>query len=120
MIKSRTWQVHAHQDWVKAVLIKLIVQQKASVCQLWCGDGIDMGKWNRAEVASFFGIDENNDLLMKAKKRLQQKGCTFTEQFVHIDIRKDLIEKTNIPLCDHVVCFQGFISNMVSGTEKPC
>jgi len=58
------------------------------------------------------GIDDNNDLLVKAKSRLQQKGCTFSDQLLHIDIRRESIEKTkqnssSLTNFDHVVCFQG-------------
>jgi len=107
-IKSRIWQVHAHQDWVKAVLIKLVVQEKASVCQLWC-DGMDLGKWNRAQVDTFLGTEDNQELLSKARDRVIKKSCTFPNLFLLLDIRKDCSEKlkTHEHKFDHVVCFQG-------------
>jgi len=115
--KSRTWQVNAHQDWVKAVLIKLILKEKSSVCQLNCGDGIDLGKWDRAQVSSFLGVDDNAELLNKAKSRGLQKGCSFvSSQFLTVDIKKEPLEDFFLPRggYDHVACFQGLDQIMSS------
>uniref|UniRef100_A0A6B2LG13 mRNA (guanine-N(7))-methyltransferase n=1 Tax=Arcella intermedia TaxID=1963864 RepID=A0A6B2LG13_9EUKA len=69
---------------------------------------MDFGKWNRAKISFFLGVDESPEMIHKCKSKIHQKGCTFSEVFLNMDIRKELIEKkTNSTGCDHVVCFQG-------------
>lgn len=43
-VKSPIWQVHSILDFVKSVLIQLIVKENQSVIQLNCGEGVDLGK----------------------------------------------------------------------------
>src|SRR4051812_48868371 len=80
VVKSRIWQVQAHQEWVKTVLIKLIVHDDDSVLQarlthvftfdlafngylqLFCGSGADVGKWQRANVGGFIGVDSRDEV----------------------------------------------------------
>jgi len=80
-LKTPVWQVKSHAEWVKHVLISEIIESTDSVCELSCGKGMDLGKWARAKIARYVGIDSNSELLKEAKERWKQKKRTIPCRF---------------------------------------
>ena len=54
--KSMWWQAGPFEQWVQEVLISVLVPPLASVCELMCGSGKALGKWQRARLAQYVGI----------------------------------------------------------------
>eukprot|EP01128_Nolandella_sp_AFSM9_P007985 TRINITY_DN456_c0_g1_i1.p1 TRINITY_DN456_c0_g1~~TRINITY_DN456_c0_g1_i1.p1 ORF type:complete len:263 (-),score=42.75 TRINITY_DN456_c0_g1_i1:1145-1933(-) len=106
VVKSEVWQAHVHQEWVKTVLITLIVQEQQKVAQFNCSDLPDLGKWMRASVSRLCCIDPAEEKLRRGKKRLQERGGTFATSFVAGSACAALTS-TDALRYDHVCCFQG-------------
>jgi len=107
--KTSIWQMKAHEQWVKTVLISDIIEPNSSVCEIFCGKGLDIGKWARAKIGNYVGLDSNELLLKEAQERWSQKKEPFPGKFLCFDILKDNIEKV-IPkgeVFDNVCCFNG-------------
>jgi len=105
--KTPIWQVKAHEQWVKTVLISDIVEPNSTVAELCCGKGLDIGKWARAKILKFCGIDSNLLVLEEAKERWLQKKEPFPAQFLQLDLFTENSQKI-IPkgeLFDNVCCF---------------
>ena len=62
--KSMWWQAGPFEQWVKEVLISVLVPQGSAVCELMCGSGKDLGKWQRAKPSKYVGIGAHPRLLL--------------------------------------------------------
>jgi len=56
--RSMWWQAGPFEQWVQEVLISVLVPEGASVCELMCGSGKALGKWQRAKLTQYVGIGE--------------------------------------------------------------
>ena len=54
--KSMWWQAGPFEQWVQEVLISVLVPEGASVCELMCGSGKALGKWQRAKLGQYVGV----------------------------------------------------------------
>lgn len=54
--KSMWWQAGPFEQWVQEVLISVLVPDGASVCELMCGSGKALGKWQRAKLGQYVGV----------------------------------------------------------------
>lgn len=52
-----THQFKAFEAWVKTVLISDIIEPNDKICEFCCETGQDIGKWARAKIALYVGID---------------------------------------------------------------
>eukprot|EP01116_Phalansterium_solitarium_P005542 TRINITY_DN17305_c0_g1_i1.p1 TRINITY_DN17305_c0_g1~~TRINITY_DN17305_c0_g1_i1.p1 ORF type:complete len:283 (-),score=98.93 TRINITY_DN17305_c0_g1_i1:14-862(-) len=100
-------QVRAHEQWVKAVLISDLVDAGDYVCELCCGKGVEMGKWVRAKVGRYTGIDPSSDWLLEAHARWEQKKRPFEAEFLTRDVFAEELDIAGKGEFDHVCCFQG-------------
>jgi hypothetical protein len=44
LVKSPIWQAQVVLNWVKSVLIQLVVKENQSILHVNCEEGIDLGK----------------------------------------------------------------------------
>jgi len=105
-VKTPLWQVRAYQNWVKTVLISEIVEATFYVCEFCCGTGLEIGKWARAHISKYTGIDSNAAHLDEAKERWLQKNKPFPAEFKEFDPFKDIIEPGQDEF-DVITCFDG-------------
>ena len=54
--KSMWWQAGPFEQWVQEVMISVLVPEGASVCELMCGSGKALGKWQRAKLGQYVGV----------------------------------------------------------------
>jgi len=119
-IKSRVWQVQAQQNWIRTILIKQIVKEGDKVCQFYCKDGVDLGKWSRAAISRYVGIDPSQNNITIAKSKFDERGLGMESDFLVSNIMSEnIFEKfENHPLMipydfDCVVCFNGLDSVLI-------
>eukprot|EP01130_Rhizamoeba_saxonica_P016816 TRINITY_DN7846_c0_g1_i1.p1 TRINITY_DN7846_c0_g1~~TRINITY_DN7846_c0_g1_i1.p1 ORF type:complete len:266 (-),score=46.53 TRINITY_DN7846_c0_g1_i1:39-836(-) len=107
-MKSRIWQVQAHQNWVKTVMIKQLISSGDNVCQYFCNYGDDLGKWMRSSVSYLLGIEEERKL-ERARQNYYNKKCEFEGVFLACDISSESISNYTdcIERFDAVCCFTG-------------
>lgn len=107
------------EHWTKECLLSLIVPSNASVCEIGF-NGIDFGKWTRANPSHFVGISVQDESIKIAKERWLHKGQPFPAEFLSFDPSEDEeicrflesknVEKGGREQFDAVVCFQNFDS----------
>jgi len=108
--KTPIWQVKAHEQWVKTVLLSDVVAPKDKVCELYCDKGHDIGKWGRAKISYYLGVDPSVDFLSDARERWKQKNKPFEADFIQIDPSLESfcnIRWKNNLMFDVVCCFNG-------------
>lgn len=47
---------HRLHEFAKTALIKIFAHPYASVCELYCGGGLYMDKWDEAQIGQYMGI----------------------------------------------------------------
>jgi len=79
------------------------------VCEMCCGTGMEIGKWDRAKVGQYVGIDASPTSLHEARERWTQKSQPFPAHFAEIDPFTENIdaELDRTILFDIVCCFEG-------------
>jgi len=110
------FQFKQHEQWVKTVLISDIVEPNWRVCELCCGKGLDLGRWTRAKISHFVGVEPNQVNLEEAKSRWLQKKKPFTAEFLNHDPKTDdLTEAFSLgePF-DVIASFEGFQNSFES------
>eukprot|EP01119_Soliformovum_irregulare_P023467 TRINITY_DN8189_c0_g1_i1.p1 TRINITY_DN8189_c0_g1~~TRINITY_DN8189_c0_g1_i1.p1 ORF type:complete len:283 (-),score=66.75 TRINITY_DN8189_c0_g1_i1:15-863(-) len=109
--KTPIWQFRIVEQWVKTVLINDVVEPKAFICELCCQKGMDIGKWARAKIDNYIGIDPSEDNLTETRKRLEEKKNPFQSRFIRADPLKEDIKIHLLPSeaekCNAVACFSG-------------
>lgn len=55
--KGRFWQAAPFEDWIKEFLISTLVDDGDSVCELMSNRGVNLGKFQRANVAHYTVIE---------------------------------------------------------------
>ena len=108
--RSMWWQAGPFEQWVQEVLISVLVPEGASVCELMCGSGKALGKWQRAKLTQYVGIgegtahsppvacraplnhalnparsDAQEHAIKEAKQRWTARGKSFPARFCVID-----------------------------------
>ncbi|KAF6161204.1 hypothetical protein GIB67_007845 [Kingdonia uniflora] len=61
--KPVKWTYHRLYVFAKTALIKIFVLPYATVCDLYCGNGEDMDKWDEAQIGHYIGIGKFESLL---------------------------------------------------------
>lgn len=88
-------QVRNMELWVRHVLIKTFVNEGDKVCEVFCGKGADIGKYKRAKVGKYVGVDYMEQALDEAKKKWKSSQDHLpgvSGEFFHIDIMKHNIK----------------------------
>eukprot|EP01114_Cavostelium_apophysatum_P003268 TRINITY_DN13069_c0_g1_i1.p1 TRINITY_DN13069_c0_g1~~TRINITY_DN13069_c0_g1_i1.p1 ORF type:complete len:311 (+),score=42.58 TRINITY_DN13069_c0_g1_i1:44-976(+) len=112
--KTPIWQVKAHEQWVKTVMLSEIVEAGDKVCELCCGKGLDLGKWLRAKVESWTGVDSSSADLKEAEERWTQKQQPFPAQFIQMNLFTENIDKYSDKQFDCICCFDGLQQSFAS------
>lgn len=84
-IKTKAYQLRGVQSWTKVVLLKQLVEPEAKVLDIYCGDGIDIGKWQRAGIKYYVTVDTDPQALQRASKAWEAKRKPFSAHFIHCD-----------------------------------
>lgn len=83
--KTPIWQVKAHEQWVKTVLITEIIEKDHWVLELCCGSGLEIGKLGRAKIGNYVGIDPSKEKIKEANQRWIEKKKPFPARFETLD-----------------------------------
>jgi mRNA (guanine-N(7))-methyltransferase domain len=67
--------VWRYRDWVKTLLIGDLVPPGAEVCEMLCGRGRDVGKWARAAIGGYHGVDTREDRINHARGAFKVKSA---------------------------------------------
>ncbi|KAI4352632.1 hypothetical protein L6164_006866 [Bauhinia variegata] len=106
----RTESTHPRlYDFAKMALIKIFAHPYATVCDLYCGGGLDADKWVETQIGHYIGIDASSSGINQKREAWESHRKTYTAEFFEVDpctgdIETNLQEKTN--MADFVCCFQ--------------
>jgi len=116
--KSSIWQYRALEHWIKTVLTSQLIDPGATILELCCGKGLDTGKWDRAKIGRYVGVDNNQSLLDDAKERWLQKHSPFPASFHQINLTTQSLDAILDPglQFDVVVCYKGLSDSCESET----
>ena len=78
---SLIYRLRAFNNWVKAVQIGMHTKPQMSVLDLACGKGGDLGKWDRARIQRYHGIDIAPVSIQHAQERLRDMNVSFKASF---------------------------------------
>lgn len=100
---------HRLYEFAKIALIKIFVSPYATVCDLYCGGGADVEKWDEAQIGHYIGIDVSSSGISGVREVFESQRKTYTSEFYEFDpslenIDAHLQEKGN--LADVVCCLQ--------------
>ncbi|XP_048326559.1 mRNA cap guanine-N7 methyltransferase 2 isoform X2 [Ziziphus jujuba] len=107
---SRTESTHHRlYEFAKSALIKIFVHPYATVCDLYCGGGVDAEKWDEAQIGHYIGIDASSSGINQIKEAWESQRKAYTAEFFEVDpcmedIEMHLQEKSN--MADLVCCLQ--------------
>ncbi|XP_058087610.1 mRNA cap guanine-N7 methyltransferase 2 isoform X3 [Magnolia sinica] len=107
---SRTESAHHRlYDFAKTALIKIFVSPYATVCDLYCGGGIDTDKWDEAQIGHYIGIDASSSGISEAREMWESQRKPYTADFCELDPCVENLEShlqdKGIP-ADIVCCLQ--------------
>ncbi|XP_043724834.1 mRNA cap guanine-N7 methyltransferase 2 isoform X3 [Telopea speciosissima] len=88
-------------EFAKTALIKIFVSPYATVCDLYCGGGVDLDKWDEAQIGHYIGIDVSVSGISEARELWESQRKSYTAEFCEVD---PCMEK-GIPV-DIVCCLQ--------------
>jgi hypothetical protein len=77
------------ENWVREILIQTFVDPGATVCELLCDKGQDIGKLQRAQIRYYIAVDAEISHLNEAKRLWRAKREPFLAEFVCADPSKD-------------------------------
>eukprot|EP00249_Psilotum_nudum_P016235 c25737_g1_i1 orf=51-2042(+) len=83
-----TWSANVHnrlQDFVKSALLQQLVPPGATVCDLYCGRGMDTAKWVQAQIGRYVGVDLASSALEEARERWDSLGRPYPADFCELD-----------------------------------
>ncbi|KAF5446249.1 hypothetical protein F2P56_031888 [Juglans regia] len=100
---------HRLHEFAKTALIKIFAHPYASVCELYCGGGLYMDKWDEAQIGHYMGIDVSSSGISQIREACESQRKAYTSEFFELDpclenIEMHLQEKTN--QADLVCCLQ--------------
>ncbi|PKI68569.1 hypothetical protein CRG98_011055 [Punica granatum] len=100
---------HRLYDLAKTALIKIFVHPYATVCELYCGGGLEAERWEEAQIGHYIGIDESSSGISERREAWESLRKVYTTDFFELDpctddIGQHLQEKMN--QADLVSCLQ--------------
>ncbi|KAI3864882.1 hypothetical protein MKX03_031557 [Papaver bracteatum] len=109
-VHQRTDSTHYRlYEFAKTALIKIFVSPYATVCDLYCGAGIDTDKWDDSQIGHYIGIDgfsagvnEAQDIWENHKKGCPADFCNVDPCVENLD---SYLQDKGIP-ADIVCCLQ--------------
>ncbi|XP_057451592.1 uncharacterized protein LOC130743382 [Lotus japonicus] len=121
-------------DFAKSALIKIFSHPYATVCELYCGGGVDADKWVDAQIAHYIGIDVSSSGIRQIREAWESTRNSYTTDFFELDpcmenMEPHLGEKKNsadfVCCMNHLqMCFEteekaGKLLHNVSSLLKP-
>ncbi|XP_059457325.1 mRNA cap guanine-N7 methyltransferase 2 [Corylus avellana] len=96
-------------EFARTGLVKIFAPPYATVCELYCGGGLDADKWDDAQIGHYMGIDVSSSGITQIREAWQSLRKAYTAEFFELDpclenIEMHLQEKTN--QADVVCCLQ--------------
>ncbi|ESR49845.1 mRNA cap guanine-N7 methyltransferase 2 [Citrus sinensis] len=100
---------HRLYEFAKTALIKIYSHPYVTVCDLYCGAGVDVDKWETALIANYIGIDVATSGIGEARDTWENQRKNFIAEFFEADpcaenFETQMQEKAN--QADLVCCFQ--------------
>ncbi|KAF3779180.1 mRNA cap guanine-N7 methyltransferase 2 [Nymphaea thermarum] len=96
-------------DFAKTALINIFVSPYSTVCDLYCGGGVDTDKWNEAQIGHYIGIDASSSGVIEAREMWEGQRKPYTAEFCELDPCLDnldpYLQDKGIP-ADVVCCLQ--------------
>lgn len=72
-------------DFVKCALLQQLVPPGATVCDLYCGRGMDTEKWSRAQIGRYVGVDVASSALEEAREQWDSHNRPYPADFCEVD-----------------------------------
>ncbi|KAF8397799.1 hypothetical protein HHK36_016722 [Tetracentron sinense] len=72
-------------DFAKTALIKIFVSPYATVCDLYCGGGVDTERWDEAQIGHYIGIDASLSGSSEAREMWESQRKPYTAEFCEVD-----------------------------------
>eukprot|EP01129_Flabellula_baltica_P013404 TRINITY_DN6203_c0_g1_i1.p1 TRINITY_DN6203_c0_g1~~TRINITY_DN6203_c0_g1_i1.p1 ORF type:complete len:295 (+),score=50.95 TRINITY_DN6203_c0_g1_i1:48-887(+) len=110
--RMKSWQLLSHQNWVRTVLINQFTNKGDKVCQFFCKDGLDLGKWDRAMVSEFVGVDPRIENVTLALSNFENRSLSFSASFLQGNVHSEMLKDQNVGVVsdgnfDCVAAFDG-------------
>ncbi|RWR86303.1 mRNA cap guanine-N7 methyltransferase 2 [Cinnamomum micranthum f. kanehirae] len=100
---------HRLFEFAKTALIKIFVSPYATVCDLYCGGGIDIDKWDEAQIGHYIGIDASLSGINDARVTWESQRKPYTAHFCELDPcvenLESFVQDKGVPV-DIVCCLQ--------------
>eukprot|EP00250_Pteridium_aquilinum_P006487 c16399_g1_i1 orf=148-2649(+) len=81
---SGTLQARLH-NFVKYALLQQLVPPGSTVCDLYCGHGVDTEKWAHAQIGRYVGVDFAASTLEEAWEQWNNHNRPYSADFCEID-----------------------------------
>lgn len=81
---SGTLQARLH-NFVKHALLQQLVPPGSTVCDLYCGQGTDIGKWAQAQIGRYVGVDIAASTLEEAREQWNNLDRPYSADFCEVD-----------------------------------
>lgn len=72
-------------NFVKYALLQQLVPPGATVCDLYCGRGVDTEKWARAQIGRYVGVDFAASTLEEAREQWNNHNRPYPADFCEVD-----------------------------------
>ncbi|KAG5574830.1 hypothetical protein H5410_054964 [Solanum commersonii] len=100
---------HRLLDFVKSVLINILVSPYATVCDMYCGKVPDVEKWDEAQIGHYIGIDVETSGVNEVKEAWESQRKAYTSEFIELDpciedidsFWKDKEKQADVVFCMH-------------------
>ncbi|CAN6568479.1 hypothetical protein ACFX13_001075 [Malus domestica] len=96
-------------EFAKSALTRIFVHPYATVCELYCGGGVDAEKWDDAQIGHYIGIDVSSSGISQRREAWESQRKAYTADFFELDpcmedVEMHLKDKANT--ADLVCCLQ--------------
>ncbi|KAJ0045471.1 hypothetical protein Pint_05903 [Pistacia integerrima] len=76
---------HRLYEFAKTALIKIFSHPYVTVCDLYCGGGVDIEKWESAQIANYIGIDVSSSGISELKEAWESQRKNYNAEFFEAD-----------------------------------
>ncbi|XP_034203068.1 mRNA cap guanine-N7 methyltransferase 2 isoform X2 [Prunus dulcis] len=76
---------HRLYEFAKAALTRIFVHPYATVCELYCGGGVDAEKWDEAQIGHYIGIDGSSSGISQRREAWESQRKAYTADFFELD-----------------------------------
>ncbi|KAJ4851569.1 hypothetical protein Tsubulata_034338 [Turnera subulata] len=76
---------HRLYEFAKSAIIGIFVHPYATVCDLYCGAGLDADKWDSAQINHYIGIDVPSSGIREFRQAWESQRKTYSAEFFEAD-----------------------------------